>query len=53
MILGGACKYDMNIKSLAVKDINKFMSIKINDNNKNAHLKFSLALFASNDLERF
>ena len=36
-----------------VKDINKILAIKINDENKNAHLKYSLVFFASNELERF
>ena len=53
MILGGSSKFDLNKKSLKVKDINKILDIKINDDNKNAHLNNSLVFFASNDLERF
>ena len=36
-----------------MKDINKILAIKINDDNKNAHLKNSLVFYASNELERF
>ena len=53
MILGGSSKFDLNKKSLKVKDINKILAFKINDDNKNAHLKNSLAFYASNELERF
>ena len=53
MILGGSSKFDLNKKSLEVKDINKILAIKINDDNKNAHLKNSLVFYASNELERF
>jgi hypothetical protein len=53
MILGGSNKFDLNKKSLDVKDINKIMAIKTNIDIKNAHLKYSLVFFASNDLERF
>ena len=53
MILGGSSKFDLNKKSLNVKDINKVLAFKINDDNKNAHLKNSLAFYASNELERF
>jgi hypothetical protein len=53
MILGGSSKFDLNIKSLDEKDINKILEIKNNDENKNAHIKCSLVFFASNCLERF
>ena len=53
MILGGSSKFDLNKKSLDVKDINKIMAIKTNIDNKNAHLKNSIVYFASNELERF
>ena len=42
MILRGSSKFDLNKKSLDVKDINKILAIKINDDNKNSHLKYSL-----------
>jgi len=47
MILGGSSKFDLNKKSLDEKDINKILAIKINDENKNAHLKYSMIFFAS------
>jgi hypothetical protein len=53
MILGGSSKFDLNKKTLEVKDINKILAIKINFDNKNGHLKYSLVFDASNDLERF
>ena len=53
MIFGGSSKFDLNKKSLDVKEINEILAIKINFENKNAHLKYSLVLFASNELERF
>jgi hypothetical protein len=53
MILGGSSKFDLNKKSLDVKDINKILATKINFDKKNAHLKYSLVFFASNYLERF
>jgi hypothetical protein len=53
MILGGSSKFDLNKKSLEVKDINKILAIKTNGDNKNAHLKNSRVYFASNDMERF
>ena len=53
MILGGSNKFDYNKKLLNVKDINKILDIKTNFDNKNAHLKYSLVFFASNELERY
>ena len=53
MILGGSSKFDLNKKSLDVKDIDKILAININSDNKKSHLKYSLVLFASNELERF
>ena len=35
------------------KDINKILAIKINDENKNAYLEYSLVFLASSNLERF
>ena len=35
------------------RDLDKILAIIINDENKYAHIKLSLVLFASNDLERF
>jgi hypothetical protein len=54
MILGGSNKFNLNRKSLTIQDINKIMALKIDDDdNKNAHLKYSLVYYASKDLNRF
>jgi hypothetical protein len=47
MILGGSSKFDLNKKSLDARDLNKILAIKINDENKNAHIKLSLIFFSS------
>ena len=53
MILGGSNKFNLNRKSLTIQDINKIMALKIDDDDKNAHLKNSLVYYASQNLNRF